>query len=166
MNWFGLKRRLAAIELLVLDVDGVQTDGGLIYSDDGVVQRRFDARDGLGLKLLQQAGLELAFLSGGRGEAIKQRARHLGIKHCFTAIRDKAGVLAELQERLQISIATTAFIGDDVNDLPVRPSVGVLVTPANGCIALKRTADLVLNQRGGDGAVRELVEQILRAKAN
>jgi 3-deoxy-D-manno-octulosonate 8-phosphate phosphatase (KDO 8-P phosphatase) len=111
-------------------------------------------------------GLELAFLSGGRGEAIKQRARHLGIKHCFTAIRDKAGVLAELQERLQISIAATAFIGDDVNDLPVRPSVGVLVTPANGCIALKRKADLVLNQRGGDGAVRELVEQILRAKAN
>ena len=77
MNWFGLKRRLAAIQLLVLDVDGVQTDGGLIYGDDGVVQRRFDARDGLGLKLLQQAGLELAFLSGGRGEAIKQRARHL-----------------------------------------------------------------------------------------
>ena len=166
MNWFGLKRRLAAIQLLVLDVDGVQTDGGLIYGDDGVVQRRFDARDGLGLKLLQQAGLELAFLSGGRGEAINQRARHLGIKHCFTAIKDKAGVLAELQERLQISIAATAFIGDDVNDLQVRPSVGLLVTPANGCIALKRKADLVLNQRGGDGAVRELVEQILRAKAN
>jgi len=166
MNWFGLKQRLAAIDLLVLDVDGVQTDGGLIYSDDGVVQRRFDARDGLGLKLLQQAGLELAFLSGGRGEAIKQRARHLGIKHCFTAIRDKAGVLAELQQRLNISVVATAFIGDDVNDLSVRPLVGVLVTPADGCRALKRVADLLLRQRGGDGAVRELAEQILRAKAN
>lgn len=166
MNWFGLKRRLAAIELLVLDVDGVLTDGGLFYGDDGVVQRRFDARDGLGLKLLQQAGLELAFLSGGRGEAIKQRALHLGIKHCFTAVEDKQQVLAELQQQLGVSTAQTSYCGDDLNDLVVRPSVGVLVTPANGCIALKRKADLVLNQRGGDGAVRELVEQILRAKAN
>jgi len=83
----------------------------------------------------------LAFLSGGRGEAIKQRARHLGIKHCFTEIRDKAGVLAELQQRLNISVVATAFIGDDVNDLSVRPLVGVLVTPADGCRALKRVAD-------------------------
>jgi 3-deoxy-D-manno-octulosonate 8-phosphate phosphatase (KDO 8-P phosphatase) len=74
--------------------------------------------------------------------------------------------LAELQQRLNISVVATAFIGDDVNDLPVRPLVGVLVTPADGCRALKLVADLLLRQRGGDGAVRELAEQILRAKAN
>jgi 3-deoxy-D-manno-octulosonate 8-phosphate phosphatase (KDO 8-P phosphatase) len=166
MNRFGLKRRLAAIELLVLDVDGVQTDGGLIYGDNGVVQRCFNARDGLGLKLLQQAGLELAFLSGGRGDGIHQRARHLGISHCFTAIKDKAIAIAALQKQLEISINATAYIGDDSNDLVVRPQVGVLVSPADGCKPLRRIADLVLQQRGGYGAVRELADAILRAKAN
>ena len=93
-------------------------------------------------------------------------ALHLEIKHCLTAVENKLQVLAEVQQQLCVSTAQTSSCGDDLNDLVVRPSVGVLVTPANGCIALKRKADLVLNQRGGDGAVRELVEQILRAKAN
>ncbi|NBO28576.1 MAG: phosphatase, partial [Synechococcaceae bacterium WB6_1A_059] len=159
MNWFGLKRRLAAIQLLVLDVDGVLTDGGLFYGADGSVQRRFDVRDGLGLKLLQQqTNVHLALLSGGIGAATEQRAKHLGIGHCFTAVEEKQQVLAELQQQLGVSTAQTAYCGDDLNDLVVRPFVGVLVTPANGCIAIKRKADLVLNQRGGDGAVRELVE--------
>ncbi|MEN9877584.1 MAG: hypothetical protein RLZZ158_623 [Cyanobacteriota bacterium] len=168
MNWLspwgGGQRRLAAVELLVLDVDGVLTDGGLIYGDNGEVQRRFDCRDGLGLRLLQQAGLQLAFLSGGRGGALEARARHLAIGHCLTAVKDKAVVLASLQGQLGLSPAATAYVGDDLNDLVVRPRVGVLVTPADGCGPLRRQADLVLRRRGGQGAVRELAERILRAR--
>ena len=164
MNWFGAGRRLAAIELLVLDVDGVLTDGGLIYGDNGEVGRRFDCRDGLGLRLLQQAGLQLAFLSGGRGGAIEARARLLGIRHCLTAVKDKQAALQGLQGQLGVLPAATAYVGDDLNDLGVRPLVGLLVAPADACGPLRRQADLVLRRRGGQGAVRELAERLLRAR--
>tara|TARA_B100002052_G_scaffold209076_1_gene191122 strand:+ start:3578 stop:4117 length:540 start_codon:yes stop_codon:yes gene_type:complete len=162
----GLKSRLGRLALLVLDVDGVLTDGGLSYSASGEVWRRFDVRDGLGLKLLQQEGIELAVISGGRGAAIALRAKDLGVEHCYTAVKDKQAALVDLQAQLSIAAGATGFIGDDLNDLVVRPLVGVLVTPADACRPLKRQADLVLRRAGGQGAVRELSERILRARGS
>ena len=96
----GLRRRLAAVQLLVLDVDGVLTDGGLLMTGSGEVLRRYDVRDGLGLRLLAGAGLRLALLSGAGGGSIEARARQLGIDRCLTAVRDKQAALGQLQADL------------------------------------------------------------------
>ena len=162
MVW--IRQRLRQLKLLVFDVDGVLTDGGLSYGPDGQIWRRFDARDGLGIKVLQEAGLQLAWISGGRGESIARRAEDLGIAHCFAEVKDKSAVLNALQQKLGHSAAETAFVGDDLNDLVVRLHVGLLITPADASQSVRRRSDLVLRSSGGQGAVRELAERILRAR--
>ena len=161
-----LKPRLAALKLLVLDVDGVLTDGGLWFSADGQLQKRFDVRDGLGIKLLQQAGLTLSFLSGGQGGATEVRAKQLGISYCLVGIKDKPRALAQLQNDLRIGQQHTAFIGDDLNDLAVRKQTNLLITPADACTAVRRQADWVLSRNGGQGAVREAAEAILKSRGD
>lgn len=165
-QWQGQRCQLAQLQLLVLDVDGVLTDGGLWFNPDGQLQKRFDVRDGLGLKLLQKVGLHLAFLSGGRGGATEVRARQLGIEHCLVGIKDKPPALSALQEQLGVAQSRTAFLGDDLNDLAVRGHVGLLLAPRDACRPLRRQADAVLRHRGGHGAVRELAERILQARGD
>jgi 3-deoxy-D-manno-octulosonate 8-phosphate phosphatase (KDO 8-P phosphatase) len=159
-----LRPRLRAIRLLVCDVDGVLTDGGLHYDEEGRVVKRFDVRDGLAVRMLQRAGIAVALLSGGRSGAIEQRARHLGIEHCRTGVGDKQAGLAQLHGELGMARESTAFLGDDLNDLTVRPVTGLLVSPANGARGLRRQADWVLRSRGGDGALRELTEALLASQ--
>jgi 3-deoxy-D-manno-octulosonate 8-phosphate phosphatase (KDO 8-P phosphatase) len=163
-TWWRLRRRLAAIAVVVLDVDGVLTDGGLWYGPQGELSKRFDVRDGLGIRLLQHAGVEVAFLSGGRGGATEVRAQHLGIHHCLVGAKDKPVALAALREQLGISVAQMAYVGDDLNDLAVQGAVGLLVGTADAALPLRRRADAVLRHSGGQGAVRELSERLLRAK--
>ena len=163
-RWWRLGKRLRHIRLLVLDVDGVLTDGGLWFDASGQLLKRFDVRDGLGIRLLQQAGVEIAFLSGGQGGATEVRARQLGIKHCLVGIKDKPEALLQLQHHLSVDVSETAFVGDDLNDLAVRPVVGLLMAPADACAPVRQGADAVLRQRGGHGAVRELAETILQAR--
>ena len=162
LRWFLVRRQLRSIRLLVLDVDGVLTDGGLYFDAAGHLSKRFDVRDGLGIRLLQQAGIQIAFLSGGQGGATEVRARQLGISHCLVGIKDKPGALTALQHQLGLSAEQTAFVGDDLNDLAVRPVVGLLFTPADACRPVRLSADAVLYRQGGHGAVRELAERILK----
>ena len=164
LHWWFLRRRLRRIQLLVLDVDGVLTDGGLWFDAEGRLSKRFDVRDGLGIRLLQQAGLEIALLSGGQGGATEVRARQLGIDHCLVGIKDKPQALAQLQQQVGVSAEQTAFVGDDLNDLAVRPAVGLLLAPADACAPVRAGGDAVLRRRGGHGAVRELAEHILIAR--
>ncbi|MFL2496936.1 MAG: KdsC family phosphatase [Parasynechococcus sp.] len=164
LGWWRLRRQLNDLQLLVLDVDGVLTDGGLWFDADGQLIKRFDVRDGLGIRLLQQAGVQIAFLSGGRSGATEVRARQLGIEHCLVGIKDKPAALQTLQQQLQVTVSQTVFVGDDLNDLAVRPVVGLLFAPADACRPVRRGADLVLSCRGGHGAVRELAERILQAR--
>ena len=166
LRWRQQQRALRSIELLVLDVDGVLTDGGLWFDPKGQLQKRFDVRDGLGIRLLQQAGLQLAFLSGGRGGATEVRAEQLGIQHCMVGIKDKPRALAQLQTDLRISQQHTGFIGDDLNDLAVRKQINLLITPADACAAVRRQADWVLSRNGGQGAVREAAEAILNSRGS
>jgi 3-deoxy-D-manno-octulosonate 8-phosphate phosphatase (KDO 8-P phosphatase) len=156
--------QLRQLRLLVLDVDGVLTDGGLWTTETGEVLKRFDVRDGLGIRLLQQAGLEVAWLSGGKSGATEQRARYLGISHVLTGVRDKPAALAALQAQLGVTKAESAFVGDDLNDLAVRPAIGLLVCTADAVGPLRHRADWVLDRKGGHGAVRRLAEEILRAR--
>ncbi|MBO75682.1 MAG: phosphatase [Flavobacteriales bacterium] len=166
LHWQGLKKQLAELQLLVLDVDGVLTDGGLWLDQEGRLQKRFDVRDGLGLRLLQKAGIQLAFLSGGCGGATEIRARQLGIEHCLVGIKDKPPALKNLQEHLGVTARSTGYLGDDLNDLAVRSSVNLLFAPHDACRPLRRQADAVLNRPGGHGAVRELAERILKARGD
>ena len=98
LQWLLLRRELRRIKLLVLDVDGVLTDGGLWYDAEGMLSKRFDVRDGLGIRLLMEEGLRIAFLSGGQGGATEVRARQLGIQHCLVSIKDKPAALEALQQ--------------------------------------------------------------------
>ena len=164
LRWWLLRRQLRSIQLLVLDVDGVLTDGGLWFDAEGQLSKRFDVRDGLGIRLLQQAGIDIAFLSGGQGGATEVRARQLGINHCLVGIKDKPATLTALQNQMRVSVEQTAFVGDDLNDLAVRPVVGLLFTPSDACRPVRRSADAVLHRQGGHGAVRELAERILQGR--
>ena len=164
LSWWLLRRRLRSIQLLVLDVDGVLTDGGLWFDAEGHLSKRFDVRDGLGIRLLKQAGLHIAFLSGGQGGATEVRARQLGITHCLVGVKDKPAALNALQKQLGVSSAHTAFVGDDLNDLTVRPMVELLFSPADACWPVRRVADAILQRSGGDGAIRELAERILQVR--
>ena len=162
--WWWHRRQLQQVQLLVLDVDGVLTDGGLWFDAEGQLSKRFDVRDGLGIRLLQESGLQIAFLSGGQGGATQVRARQLGIDHCLVGIKDKTAALTALQKQLRVSVEQTAFVGDDLNDLAVRPGVGLLFAPADACRPVRRSADAVLHRQGGHGAVRELAERILKGR--
>ena len=163
-RWWWIRARLRRIKLLVLDVDGVLTDGGLWFDASGQLIKRFDVRDGLGIRLLQQAGVEIAFLSGGQGGATEVRARQLGIQHCLVGIKDKPEALLQLQQQLGIDMAETGFVGDDLNDLAVRPVVGLLMAPADACAPVRQGAHAVLRNKGGHGAIRELAERILQSR--
>ena len=164
LRWRLMRQTLRQISLVVLDVDGVLTDGGLWFDTDGELIKRFDVRDGLGIRLLQQAGMEVVFLSGGQGGATEVRARQLGIRHCLVGIKDKPAALIALQKKLKIPQSETAFVGDDLNDLAVRPVVKLLLAPNDACGPVRRGAHAVLSRSGGHGAVRELAERLLQAK--
>jgi len=155
---------LRQIRLLVCDVDGVLTDGGLHYDEQGQVLKRFDVRDGLAVRMLQRAGIVVALISGGRSGAIEQRARDLGIEHCHVGVGDKLKTLQQLQAHVGLAREHTAFIGDDLNDLVVRPATGLLVAPADATRSLRQQAHWVLRQRGGHGALRELGEALLASQ--
>jgi len=163
-TWWRLRNRLAGIAVVVLDVDGVLTDGGLWHGPQGDLIKRFDVRDGLGIRLLQHAGIEVAFLSGGRGGATEVRARQLGIRHCLVGAKDKPVALAELRRALAVPAERIAFVGDDVNDLALQGQVALLVATADAALPLRRRADAVLCRNGGHGAVRELAERLLQAR--
>jgi 3-deoxy-D-manno-octulosonate 8-phosphate phosphatase (KDO 8-P phosphatase) len=162
--WWRLRQRLAAISVVVLDVDGVLTDGGLWHGPEGELIKRFDVRDGLGIRLLQHAGVEVAFLSGGRGGATEVRARQLGIRHCLVGAKNKPVALADLRRDLGVSADQIAFLGDDLNDLAVAGHVALLLATADAALPLRRRADGVLRSHGGHGAVRELAERLLQAR--
>jgi len=159
-----LVSRLRLIRLVVCDVDGVLTDGGLHYDEDGRVSKRFDVRDGLAVRMLQRSGIAVALLSGGRSGAIEQRARHLDIQYCRVGVQDKQVGLEQLRSELGMARDQTAFIGDDLNDLVVRPVTGILAATADADPYFRLHADFVLSKRGGDGVVRELCEAILSSR--
>lgn len=159
-----IRHRLQAIRLVVCDVDGVLTDGGLHYDELGYVSKRFDVRDGLAIRMLQRAGITVALMSGGRSGATEQRAQHLNLDHCYVGIGDKFAKIQSLAKDLDIMSEEVAFLGDDLNDLAVRPVAGLLVATADAVMALRRQADWVLSSPGGHGAVRELAEALLSSQ--
>lgn len=156
--------RAARIRLIAFDIDGVMTDGGLHYTDDGHELKTFNVQDGLGIKLLQKAGFELAIVTGRNSGVVAARAADLGIAHVFQGVADKQQTVRELLARLKLEWDQCAFMGDDLIDLPVMRHCGLAVAPANARPIVKARAHLVTAARGGQGAVREATEFILAAQ--
>lgn len=150
------------IDLLILDVDGVLTDGGIIYDENGHETKRFDVKDGLGIKLAQKAGIEVVIISGRRSRVIEIRAEELGIKRVFTGVKDKLACYESLRNELGASDAGAAYIGDDVNDMALLKRVGFSATVADSFDYMKENVDYVTSRGAGRGAVREFIEEILK----
>lgn len=164
------RRRAAALEklkrvrLVITDVDGVFTDGGLYYGPDGECLKRFHARDGLGVRLLQQAGIQVAALSGRDCPALRRRLADLGITEAVLGQLDKRAALSGIMKRCGVAAEEVAFIGDDIPDMEVFGFCGVSVTVEDAPDYVKARADLVLESKGGHGAFRELVDVMRRIK--
>ena len=164
IKWFFYTKKLRNLKLLAIDIDGVLTDGSLFYDTNGLIIKKFNVKDGLGLKLLQSHQIQIALISGGRSGASDARAKDLNINYCLTGIKDKALALSNLQSNLNISAENTIFVGDDLNDLVLKEKVSLLICPRDSSKGLITKASLVLNSDGGRGAIRELAERILIAK--
>ena len=156
--------RLKHVKLVVTDVDGVLTDGGLYYGPDGECLKRFNARDGLGVRLLQKAGIQVAILSGRDCPALKKRIEDLGITEAVLGRLDKRTALMGLMKRCGVTAEEVAFIGDDVPDMEVFGMCGVSVTVEDALEYVKDRANFVLNNCGGRGAFREFVDAMLEKK--
>ena len=159
-----INKKIKKIKFIVLDVDGVLTDQGLWYSPNGEIIKRFNVRDGLGIKILQKHGYEIAFLSGGKKGATEFRAKDLNIKYCLSEIKDKYTALKKLIKENKFQSDQVLYVGDDINDLPVRKIVGIFVSTADANLYLKKHSDIVLSTKGGNGIVRELLEEYLLPK--
>ncbi len=156
--------RIEAIQMLILDVDGVLTDGSIRLDDLGREIKRFSCKDGLGLRLWQRLGYEVAILTGRDGQAVQHRSRELGIHHVIQGRMDKRNALHELLGSLELDASQVAMVGDDIPDLPVMRLVGYPIAVADAVPEVCEAAAYVTTQPGGQGAVREAVEHLLKAK--
>jgi 3-deoxy-D-manno-octulosonate 8-phosphate phosphatase (KDO 8-P phosphatase) len=157
--------RWAAVRLLALDVDGVLTDGRVLISSDGTEAKFFSILDGLGLRLLEKAGIPVALISGRGSEATTARATELGIPHVIQGRTDKAAALQELARKLGLSAPQCAYMGDDIIDVPAMVWAGIGIAPPGAISDALAAADYVTRREGGHGAVREVCDQLLAAKS-
>jgi 3-deoxy-D-manno-octulosonate 8-phosphate phosphatase (KDO 8-P phosphatase) len=156
--------RWATVRALVTDVDGVLTDGGLYYAENGDELKRFDVRDGQGLVLLREAGLLTAIVTRKQTAIVTRRARDLGIVEVHQNVTDKAAAVADLLARHRLPAAGVCYVGDDVGDLPAMRAVGVSVAVADAVPLVRRAATYVTRARAGHGAIREVCDLILASR--
>ena len=150
--------------LFLLDVDGVLTDGTITYTKAGDESKSFHTRDGLGLRLVQKAGVEVGLITARTSEAVSRRAQDLGISLVFQGVGKKIAVLEKIMAERHLEKSQIAYMGDDWLDLPLLTRVGFAATVADGALEVKRLVDFVARQAGGRGAVREVCELIIEAK--
>ena len=156
------KSKLEKIKLLILDVDGVLTDGGMYSSENGDQFKKYNTKDGMGILHLTKNNFQVGIISSGfKGEAVKARAELLGIQHFYLGRDPKLGVLKDICSKLEIDLKNVAIIGDDINDLKVIHNVGFSACPADAVKVVKSNVDIVLNKRGGEGCVREFIDEWL-----
>ncbi len=152
------------IKLLILDVDGVLTDGGISFDENGVEHKTFDSQDGVGIKLLQLSDIEVAVITARSTKSVAHRLKGLGVKHYYHGILDKSIALKELTKKLSIEMSESAYVGDDVIDLPAMTRVGFPIAVANAHSFVKENALMITNNSGGSGAVREVCDFLLKSQ--
>jgi 3-deoxy-D-manno-octulosonate 8-phosphate phosphatase (KDO 8-P phosphatase) len=158
------RARARRIKLMAFDVDGVLSDGSLFYSDSGIEIKAFNTLDGLGLKMLQQAGIRVAIITGRRARCVELRAQDLGIQHLYQAVDNKLDCMRSLLAELGLAADDAGYMGDDVLDLPVMTACAFSATPGDSHVLVQRYAALTTARHGGRGAVREACEFILDAQ--
>ena len=156
----------ADIRLLVMDVDGVMTDGKITYTSDGQELKSFNIKDGLGIKRAQASGIETAIITGRTSPMVERRARELGIAHLVQGREGKLAALSDLLDQINLSLDQVAYIGDDLPDLTAIDSVKLGACPANAATEVKSRANWVSTRAGGDGCVRELCDLLVSHKSS
>ena len=159
-----LVARAKQIKLLILDVDGVLTDGRLFFDNDGVEYKSFHSRDGLGIRLLWQSGVEIAVISGRQSKSVGARMKMLGIEYVFQGYKDKRLAFKEVLRKTGIAPANIAYVGDDVIDLPVMTQVSLAIAVSDANFAVKDHAHWCTTLPGGQGAVREVCDLLMQAQ--
>ena len=152
------------IKLVIFDVDGVLTDGGLYFSDEGLELKRFNSLDGLGIQLLKNNGIQPAVITARRSKTVEHRMKNLGITHCYQGQENKRFAFETLLSELSLSNREVAYMGDDIIDLPVMAQVGLAVAVANAHPLVKQQAHFITKKTGGNGAVREVCDFLLKAQ--
>lgn len=162
--WKNCLPRAAKIKLLLLDVDGVLTDGSITYNHEGREIKTFNTRDGMGISLLRQAGVKVGVITARQSEAVARRAQDLKLDHVYQGKRDKLASYREILAAEQLADEETAYMGDDWLDLPLLTKVGLAATVADADGEVKKIAHFIAKKDGGKGAVREVCDLIIEAK--
>jgi len=160
------KKVLKKIKLFAMDVDGVLTDAGMYYGESGEELKKFHTRDGMGIKLLQNVGLITAIITQENTKIVARRAKKLSIPEVHQGAKDKVAVLTHLSEKHGIPFLQMAYIGDDVNDVAVLQKVGYAAAPADCVSQVRQVVHYLCQKQGGEGAVREVADQILSARGH
>jgi 3-deoxy-D-manno-octulosonate 8-phosphate phosphatase (KDO 8-P phosphatase) len=158
--------KIKQLKLLILDVDGVLTDGRLFFDQQGNEYKCFHARDGHGLKLLKQTGVEIAVISGRSSPTVALRMKNLGIEHVYQGHENKRMAFQEILQNLQLSPNQVAHVGDDLLDLPIMTQVGFAIAVQDANFAVKQYADWCTQTLGGQGAVREVCDLIMQVQGS
>ncbi|MCF8242524.1 MAG: HAD hydrolase family protein [Melioribacteraceae bacterium] len=157
-------KTLSEVKVVITDVDGVLTDGGLYYSNEGLVIKKFNVKDGMGVVLLRENNIECGIISTDKSDIIKTRADRLKMDFAYTGLWDKKTKMLEICEERNIIPQQVAFIGDDVNDLEIISAVGFSSCPADAVQSIKESVDFISDIKGGQGVFREFSDMILAAK--
>ena len=158
--------KLKDIQLLLLDVDGVLTDGSIIYSDETSETKVFNVKDGFGLKLIMGAGIKVGLVTGRTSKALDRRCRDLGIQYLYDGVQQKAQLLDKIVAETGLAAANMAFMGDDLPDLPLMRCVGLSIAVADAHDWVRDYSDWITSAPGGRGAVREVCDAILKARGD
>ena len=158
-----MKAQLSQIKLLLLDVDGVLTNGQITYTDSGAQVKSFNSKDGLGIRLLMDAGIQVGIVTGRTSGALRHRCENLGLDLLFDGIKDKSKSIETISQQMGIAPEKMAFMGDDLIDLPAMTRVGFSVAVADAVPEVRQQADFITRAKGGQGAVREFCELILKS---
>lgn len=161
---FITENRLKNIKMLILDIDGVLTDGRIYILSDGEEVKVFNTLDGHGLKMLQRSGVIVAVISGRASKASEHRMKQLGITHYYAGVSNKIAAFRDLLKKTDIHAEECAYVGDDLPDLPIMNEVGFCAAPPNACEAVLHSAHFITRKGGGEGAVREICDFILSAQ--
>lgn len=166
MTKVELCEKLSKIKLVASDCDGVLTDGGLYYTEDGLEIKRFHVLDGMGFLMLQENGIKTAIITGENNPLVKKRAEKLKVDYLILGTKDKIGALKSICDELQINLSEALYLGDDTFDIPAIEGCGVGVVPADALDYVRLRADYVTQKGGGRGCFREIADMILREQGN
>lgn len=161
-----IEERILPIRILLLDVDGVMTDGRIVYDAHGIESKFFNVKDGLGIKMLQRAGIAVGIISGRRSQVVENRAAELGISHVYQNALDKITPYTEILEKTGLADYQVAYMGDDIVDIPLLCRVGFAAAPADAVFEVRSRVHFVTNNAGGWGAVREVCDFLLKGQGS